>query len=305
MCNFKPFTNSFMKKIATIISCTILLLFSCSKKEIEPRIQEPSIPTPNLIFKFHFDSSLTRLDNFGNPSTIPTGNAAQNPQFKLIGAHSIEFTLDSLTQLGMGEIVFESPTTSAGGAVATSFDHVPVVGDGEIFYSLPIENISPGSYQWARVALTYQNYDINFLSAGNFYTGRLASFVDDITYIGNYTINTQTIGVNANKLQGYWGFETLGLIFEGQAAGTTVPNPISTTSPIPPTSCVVTGRFPTNLTITGNETSDIIVTFNLSTNNSFEWKDLNGDGFYEPSDGVNPGDTVVDMGLRGLYPTFQ
>ena len=43
----------------------------------------------------------------------------------------------------------------------------------------------------------------------------------------------------------------------------------------------------------------------FSINNSFEWKDLNGDGFFEPTDGVNPGDTVVDMGLRGLFPTYQ
>ena len=33
--------------------------------------------------------------------------------------------------------------------------------------------------------------------------------------------------------------------------------------------------------------------------------DLNMDGIYEPTDGVNPGDTVVDMGLRGLFPTWQ
>jgi hypothetical protein len=59
------------------------------------------------------------------------------------------------------------------------------------------------------------------------------------------------------------------------------------------------------LSISGSETQDIVVTMNLSTNNSFEWRDLNSDGFYEPSDGVNPGDTVVDMGLRGLYPTYQ
>ena len=122
-------------------------------------------------------------------------------------------------------------------------------------------------------------------------------------------INTQSVTVNDDKLQGYWGFETVVLsvpyVSEGQAPGTTVPNPIASTSPIPAGSCVVTGDFPTPLTITGSETSDIIVNINLSTNNSFEWRDLNMDGIFEPSDGVNPGDTVVDMGLRGLFPTWQ
>ena len=301
-----------MKKILTIIACSSILLFSCSK-EGAPEYQEPSSNNgsngPNLIFKFHFDSTLARLDNFGNPSSIPASNAAQTPQFNLIGAHSIEFTLDSLTQLGMGEIVYESPKTTIGGPSATDFNQLTVVSDGAVFYSMPLTDITPGAYKWARVALTYQNYDIYYLSAGNFYTGTLASFVDDITYISSYTINTQSLPIYANKLQGYWGFETTVLgnpyVFEGQAPATTVTNPISTTSPIPAGSCVVTGRFPSDLTITGNETQNIVVTFNLSTNNSFEWRDLNGDGFYEPTDGINPGDTVVDMGLRGFYPTFQ
>jgi hypothetical protein len=298
-----------MKNLFTLITFSTILLLSCSKDN-EPRIQEPSSSNgPQLIFKFHFDSTLARLDNFGNPSTIPVGNSAQTPQFKLIGAHSIEFAPDSLTQLGMGLMLFESPITSAGGSPATRFDQVPVVADGEQFYKMPLANVAPGSYKWARIALTYQNFDINYLSAGNIYTGSLASFVDDETYISSYTINTQSLIINANKPQGYWGFETVVLgvpyIFEGQAAGTTVPNPISTTSPIPSNSCVITGRFPTDFTIIGNEQADITVTFNISINNSFEWKDLNTDGLYEPSDGVNPGDTVVDMGLRGLYPTFQ
>ncbi len=297
-----------MKKLLILFALFSTLIISCDK-DGAPAMQEPSFNGnnngPNLIFKFNFDSTLARLDNFGNPSTIPTGNAAQTPQFHLIGAHSIEFTLDSLTPLGTGEILFASPETNAGGSPAADFDQEPVVSEGAVFYTMPLANVNPGIYKWARVALTYQNFDISFLSSGNFLTGRLASFVDDITYISSYTINTQTVTVNANKLQGYWGFETLGLIFEGQAAGTTVPNPISSTSPIPNNSCVVTGRFPTNLIVTGNETTDITVTFNVSTNNSFEWKDLNGDGFYEPSNGVNPGDTVVDMGLRGLFPAFQ
>jgi hypothetical protein len=64
---------------------------------------------------------------------------------------------------------------------------------------------------------------------------------------------------------------------------------------------VVTGKFPTNLTISGNETKNIIVTLSLSINKSFEWTEVINDGKYEPSQGEN----IVDMGLRGLVPTFS
>lgn len=152
------------------------------------------------------------------------------------------------------------------------------------------------------MSLTYQNGDITVRESGQNYVGRLASFVGYNTYITSHTVNTQTVTVNGNRLQGYWAFETLGIVVEGQAPGTTVPNPLASTSPIPPGSCVVTGEFPSPLTITGEETEDIIINLNFSTNNSFEWYDANSpDGLYEPS----AGDTVVDMGLRGLFPTVE
>jgi hypothetical protein len=106
--------------------------------------------------------------------------------------------------------------------------------------------------------------------------------------------------VNGNRLQGYWGFETVGVTVDGQApeGATTVPNPIFDTSPIPAGSCLVTGQFASTLTITGNETEDIIITLSLSNNNSFGWVDLTEDGLFEPE----AGETVVDMGIRGLIP---
>jgi hypothetical protein len=52
------------------------------------------------------------------------------------------------------------------------------------------------------------------------------------------------------------------------------------------------------LTITGDETEDIIVTLSFSTNNSFEWTEVNADGKYEPSSG----EVLANMGLRGLIP---
>ncbi len=299
-----------MKQILTLLTVSVLVLASCSKDEIEPRVQQPVTPQEaRLIFQFNFDSTLVRLDNFGNPSTIPAGNSAQSPRFQKMSAHYIEFAPDSTTQLGNGEIIYKGAETSIGGSPAVDFGQAIVKSENIAFFSKPLSQINPGTYKWVRVSLTYQKYDIDFLASGNQYTGTLASFVGFNTYITNYVINTQTVNVYANKAQGYWGFETIILstpyVSEGQSAGTTVPNPIASTSPIPSGSCVVTGSFPIPLTITGNETQDIIVTLNLSTNKSFEWRDINSDGLFEPSDGVNPGDTVVDMGLRGLFPTFQ
>jgi hypothetical protein len=80
-----------------------------------------------------------------------------------------------------------------------------------------------------------------------------------------------------------------------------VVNPLWATSPVPQGSCVVTGAFPQALTITGNEAEDIVVTLSVSVNNSFEWVDVIEDGKYEPGAGEN----VVDMGVRGLMPTWN
>jgi hypothetical protein len=44
-----------------------------------------------------------------------------------------------------------------------------------------------------------------------------------------------------------------------------------------------------------------VVTVSLSTNKSFEWIEVNADGYYQPE----LGEAVVDMGLRGLIPAKQ
>ena len=117
-------------------------------------------------------------------------------------------------------------------------------------------------------------------------------------------------GGAGSKLQGYWGFYTkvfnTEIKTEGQAPQTTVVNP-NPLSPIPAGSCLVTGELYKNsqsavqpLTITGNETQDIIIEVVLSTNKSFEWKEINVDGLFQPDIGEN----VVDMGLRGMVPKY-
>lgn len=251
---------------------------------------------PSLIVKLKFDSTQTRLNNFGQPASMPAGNSAQSPVFHGMSAHYMELAPTQYTQLGDGEIIYKGSETTAGGNNAVDFSKAIIKGNEEVFLIVPLKDLSPGTYEWVRASLTYQNYEIKYRANGYNLTGRLASFVGFNTYITNYQIDNQTVNVNGNKLQGYWGFESFGLVSQGQAPATTVPNPLSATSPVPAGSCVVTGSFDDPLVITGNETTSITMTLSLSTNNSFEWKDDNQNGIYEPLDG----DTVVDMGLRGL-----
>jgi hypothetical protein len=279
----------------------LLGMLSCkNKKDVEE-------DGPKVIFRFKFDSTLTRLDNFGNPASLPAGHSAQSPIFNLLSAHYVELAADNYVPLGSGSVLYRARETSLGGSNAIDFEYSTKAGDGEEFLSVPIKDINPGNYKWLRVSLAYQNYRIkykyNYLGVDYYLNGTLASFVGFNTYIKSYTMKNLSVNVNANKLQGYWGFESAGTITTGQApvGATTVPNPLASTSPIPAGSCVVTGSFPNKLVITGNETNDIIVTVTLSTNQSFEWTDQNSDGWYEPA----AGDVVVDMGLRGLYPSVK
>jgi hypothetical protein len=197
---------------------------------------------------------------------------------------------------------------------AILFDQNVRVGDGETFFSIPITDVTPGTYEWLRVSLAYQNYDINYRvgppSVPTTYdgVGTIAAFIGYRTYITNYIIKTQSIAVNAEKLQGYWGLETnitgFGVYTTvGQAppGATTVPNPLFASSPIPAGSCVVTAAFSSPLVITGNETQDVVVQVSLSINKSFEWIESGGNNLYEPMGG----DTVIDMGVRGMIPTVQ
>lgn len=287
--------------LALLFAISIL---SCKKDE------ETTTPTatseevgPKLIFKFRFDPNQERLNNLGMPATIPAGPAAQSPDFHSISAHYIEMTNGPLVQLGAGEVLYMAPETTAGGANAIDFNQSIIKGQDEVFFEVPLSEVNPDTYEWIRVSLAYQNYDIDFTYQTLNLTGTIASFVGFNTYIQDYVINTQNVSVNGNRLQGYWGLEVatpFGVnTITGQApeGATTVPNPLSSTSPIPAGSCVVTGDFDQPLVITGNETEDIVVYLSLSTNNSFEWVDGNGNGLYEPET-----EQVVDMGLRGIIP---
>ncbi|MBL4587420.1 MAG: hypothetical protein JKX84_10250 [Flavobacteriales bacterium] len=259
---------------------------------------------PNLIFKFKFDSTRLRCDSFGQPATIPAGNAAQHAKFNSMSAHYVEMITNAQTWLGAGQIIYQGKETTAGGDNAVDFSKSNIAAENEVFLSVPISEIAAGTYEYIRVSVGYQNFDITFNALGfNGLTGTLASFVGFNTYIENYTVDQQTVTVNSNKLQGYWAFETQGNITEGQApvGATTVVNPLFASSPVPAGSCIVTGEFATPLTLTGNETEDVVVVLSVSTNNSFEWTDPDGNGQYDPLNG----DVPVDMGLRGMKAIVQ
>lgn len=278
-----------------ILPLLFVASISACKKDDAPVV-------PKLIVKIQVDSTLGRLGNNGQPVSIPAGHAGQNPVVRKIGAHYLEFSQTALTPIGGGDVLYHAPETSLGGSTAIDFDQSKVITPGTVFLELPLSELSAGTYTYARLSLSYQNGDVRFYYAGQPYWGTLASFVGYNTYIRNYTIKNQQVTVNANKLQGYWGVETINGVTTGQspAGATTVPNPLFATSPIPAGSCLVTGAFDRPLVITGTETGNVTVNLNLSINKSFEWIDGNGNDKWD----VDQNEVVVDMGLRGLFPTY-
>jgi hypothetical protein len=300
-----------MKKSIIAVLAVSIFVMSCKKdKEIPPTTETG----PQLTFKVDFDETLPRLGNFGQDVSVGAGNAAQHPNMKSVSLHYIELAPDSLTALGNGQIMYKGPETTAGGANAVNIEEAIFAGPGQTFVSVNLADLAPGTYEWIRVSLTYQNYEIDYyynqspLTNMNL-TGNLASYVGFNNYITSHVVKDSNVVVNSNKLQGYWAFEwgleylggTYGGVSQGDGAGVTVVNPISSTSPVPAGSCVVTGKLATPLVITGNETSDKSIMLAFSINNSFEWNEINVDGKYEPS----VGETVVDMGLRGLHPYVE
>ncbi len=290
-----------MKKvyILLIFLAAALPFFSCSSDSNDNQPEEPM-----LIIKFQFDENQARLNNLGQPSTVAIGNAGQSPIFNTISAHYMELAPNAFTQIGQGTVIYHASETNLGGNTAIDFSQAKIVSEGETFLEIPLSQVASGNYEWMRVSLSYQNYQINIRHQNVDYTGTLASFVGYNTYIDSFNIGNNLFPVDGNRAQGYWAFALNNQPYSssGQAPAnaTTVPNPIATTSPIPQGSCVVTGRFASNLVVNGNETDDIVITLSLSINNSFEWQEVTADGKFEPSIGEN----VVDMGLRGLIPSY-
>lgn len=238
-----------------------------------------------------------------------------------MSAHYIELAQTASTALGTGAVIYKAPETDAGGETAIDFDKSLLAGNNEVFYAVSLKEVPAGEYEWLRLSLAYQNYSIKYhidttiadtITIDQDFDGTIASFIGYNTYINSYQVKTQSLTVNENKKQGYWGFETeisgtgfsQTITTSGQApeGATTVVNPIFATSPIPPGSCVVTASFlPGKLQITGKEEANVIVEVSLSVNKSFEWKDLVENGKWDPL----KGEPVVDMGIRGMVPTIK
>ncbi len=294
-----------------LLLCAAVTLFSCTKDVSNNN------SGPRLVFMFHFDSTQARLNNVGQPSPMPAGHAGQHPKFNAMSAHYLELAPGPLTALGAGAVLYRAPETTVGGSNAIDFSKAAFAGQDQEFYSLPLSQVAPGSYEWLRLSLAYQNYDIKYyvdtvisgIPIQGEFGGTVASFIGFNTYISSYKIKQQQLQVNGNRRQGYWGFETvinvLGQNYplsssgEAPAGATTVVNPLFATSPVPAGSCVVTAAFaPGKLVITGNETSDVKVQVSLSVNKSFEWEDRIPDGKWQPG----KQEAVVDMGIRGMVP---
>lgn len=287
-----------------LILCLAFTLFISCKKD-----EATQVDTPDMVFYMQFSATQARLDNFGQPSSIGAGNAAQTPQNPRMAAHYIELSPEATTPLGDGVVVYNSPSTTVGGSQAIDWAQLRVVSHDQEYARIELKNIPPGTYRYIRVSLAYQEGNLNLrvpaTAAGDLDgTGLLRSYVGYRNYLTTITQNGQTKTVNGNRLQGFWAFYSdfaphYTALDTGRAAGTTVPNPINATSPIPAGSCVVTGQFDPPLVITGSETTDIGINTSFSINTSFEWSDPNNNDLWEPTTGEQP----VDMGVRGLVPS--
>jgi hypothetical protein len=305
-----------MMKKAMFLSLLVFVFSNCEK-------DNTSDTAAKMNFRLRFDPAQQRLNNIGQPATIPAGNAAQTPDFHKMSVHYIELAPNSLTALGSGAIVFKGAETLAGGSNAVDFEKAAVVGQNEIFGTLDLKNVPPGTYEWVRASVTFQNFGIkynlrNVPNIGDLNNQSLDAsiFVGFNTYIKNVSPREKILEVNADKKQGFWVVETnfagnlasFNQLFSGQApaGATTVVNPLFTTSPIPAGSCVVTGKFAQPLVVTGNETGDRTVNLSFSIQNSFEWNDTDGNGQFDfYADDPTKNEKPVDMGLRGLIPSFD
>lgn len=306
-----------MQAICFVFILLIVSLSACQQKDLPAN-------EPSLIINLQFDSTQNRLDALGQNSSIAMGNAAQNPQFRGLSVHKIELVANAFTPVNAGPILYHGAETQIGGSNAIDFDQAIVKDNGETILEIPLKDIAAGSYEYIRVSVSYQNFDIKYnlinIPLGNSSidlnneTGTLASFVGFNTYIQTLQLNMLTETINDDKLQGFWAFETnlpspynsANAIYTGQSEGTTVVNPINSSTPIPAGSCLVTGVFDQSLQITGNENESIQLNLSFSTNQSFEWEDNNNNGYFD-IDASNPSNSekVVDMGLRGLEASYQ
>lgn len=314
-----------MKKLV-LLSLGIGLLCSCQKNSDD----NPTNNNPQLRIQFKFDATQERLNNLGQEAPLPLGHAGQSPDFNALSAFYLELVPSKFTQVEDGAVIYRAETQAAetGGDFeeAVIFDKALVSDEGEVFLEFPLADIAPGSYEFLRASVTYQNANVRFnlrnlpapLPAElNDQLGTMASFIGFNTYITDHVVGKQTQSVNGDRQQGFWAFEPQldepyqalflqtnpsGVISQQAPLGsTTVVNPLEEFGvSLPFGSCIVTGAFEQTLEITGEETKDITLTLSFSVNNSFEWVDKNANGQWDLDIEQGAAEEVVDMGLRGL-----
>lgn len=306
-----------LSKFSTFLCLMATLLCANCQKKYDPIIY----------FRIKLDPLQERLGANGLPTGVASGRAAQTPAMNTVGVQQIEFTTNNSTPLSKGTVLLSTPSTTIGGELAIDFQQVKLAKDGELFFSVPMSKLGVGRYEFARVAVVYQNFDVlfnmvNVPFSGNFNDerGTLATFLGGNNYITQFNVSVKEERVNGNRKQGYWIFESKlasayasnDRVYSGQVTegGTTIVNPIHQTSPIPSGSCVVTGKFDTPLSITGKETQDMTVTLSFSTNRSFEWEEsINRNGKWDADRQAATGqpniERVMDTGLRGLRVWYE
>lgn len=301
-----------------ILSLMGLILCSTGCKE-EPEYY--------IHFRVKFDGLQERLNNTGYPVAVGSGKAAQTPLMNQIGIQQIELTTNNTTSFGKGTILQTTPNTTTGGEEAIDFSQVLMAKEGEGFLTVPIKKLAIGRYEWLRVAVVYQNFDIlfnmyNVPFVGSFLDqrGTLASFLGQNTYVTPYKVWSKLDNTKGNIKQGYWCYETKLVpayasndkMFSGNSPEgmTTVVNMMSATMPNPVGSGIITGKLDTPLSITGSETKDIYITLSFSVNNSFEWEEtIERNGKWDYNMQANTGqptvERVLDAGLRGLKVFYE
>lgn len=316
-----------MKKLGLFLALVAIVISSCSDDE------PTSTPTTEskMTFQFKFDETQERLNGIGEPAVIPAGNAALNPDFNSMSAFYIELVPDKFTQIRDGAVIYEAKTQTAEAnsnfTEAVIFDEAIVSDENVEFLELEIKNIPPGTYEYLRASVTFQNMDFRFNLINlpspmppnlNNQLGTIAGFIGFNSHITDLTVKNKSVSVNADKPQGFWAFEPQldqpyqdlyiqhanpsGVVMgQSPSGGTTVVNPLAAFGiELPFGSCIVTGKLDEPLVITGDETEDIKITLSFSINKSFEWEDVNGNGEWDIDASGNVEEKLVDMGLRGL-----
>jgi len=142
-----------MKKfsILTALAAFLFCINACSKKDVS------ATASAKLVLVFKFDSTQERLNNIGLLDLMPPGNSGQSPLFNTMSSHYVELTPNAVTALGSGQVLYRAPEVTTGGSNAIDFSKSVLAKEGETFLSIPLDEITPGTYQYLRVSLAYQN----------------------------------------------------------------------------------------------------------------------------------------------------